>query len=208
MLTNAQMNEGKIPTTPTSSAIIAGVQVQEMLKILHHDRNLPNLSGKCFVFNGVTHDSYIVEYQSKPDCMSHDTYPRVEERPWSVRLMTLQQMVENIKREVGAEAIVDFDREIASVATCMCGHQKDLYTPIHKLNAHAVACPVCGSTMNFATFHTVNGSESFLNKTLADIGIPPLHIVCGRSGSHAQYFEFSADYDEIFAGLGTKGSTR
>lgn len=206
MLTNSQMNEGKIPTTPTSSAIIAGVQVQEMLKILHHDRNLPNLSGKCFVFNGLTHDSYIVEYQSKPDCMSHDTYPSVEERAWSVRSMTLKELIDQIKREVGADAIVDFDRDIASVATCLCGEQKELYTPIHKLNARSVACPSCDNTMNFSTFHSLDGTEDFLHKTLGEIGIPPLHIVCGRIGSQSRYFEFTADYDEIFAGLDMKGN--
>lgn len=45
LLTHEQMNEGEIPTTPTSSAIIAGVQVQEMLKLLHSDRGLPTLAG-------------------------------------------------------------------------------------------------------------------------------------------------------------------
>ena len=61
--------------------------------------------------------------------------------------------------------------------------------------------------MNFSTLHSLNGSETFLDKTVADIGIPPLHIVCGRIGSRARFFEFTADYDEIFAGLGMKGST-
>ena len=81
LLTHEQMNEGKIPTTPTSSAVIAGVQVQELLKLLHADRGLPTLAGKCYVFNGLTHDSYVVEYQRKPDCMSHDTYEHIEEKP-------------------------------------------------------------------------------------------------------------------------------
>ena len=47
LLTHEEMNEGKIPTTPTSSAIIAGIQVQELLKILHSDRALPTLAGKA-----------------------------------------------------------------------------------------------------------------------------------------------------------------
>lgn len=207
MLTQAQMNEGKIPTTPTSSAIIAGVQVQEMLKILHHDRNLPNLAGKCFVFNGLTHDSYVVEYQSKPDCMSHDTYELIEERAWSVNSMTLKDLVAHIKKEVGDSATVDFDRDIASVATCVCGERKNLYTPIHKLSARSVACPVCSKTMNFTTFHSLDGTEDFLHMTVGEIGIPPLHIVCGRVGVRSRYFEFTADYDEVFAGLDKKGGS-
>ncbi|MCE2853457.1 MAG: ThiF family adenylyltransferase [Chloroflexaceae bacterium] len=205
MLTQEQMNDGKIPTTPTSSAIIAGVQVQEMLKILHSDRGLPTLSGKCYVFNGMTHDSYVVEYQSKPDCMSHDTYAHIEEQLWSVKTMTLRQLVEQIKLLIGDSAIVDFDRDIASVASCSCGAKKDLFTPIHKLNAKAINCPMCGSTMKFDSFHSLNGTEDFLHKTVGEIGIPPLHIVCGRVGVRLRYFEFSADYDEVFSGLDKRG---
>jgi adenylyltransferase/sulfurtransferase len=88
----------------------------------------------------------------------------------------------------------------------LCGEQKELYTPIHKLNARSVACPSCDNTMNFSTFHSLDGTEDFLHKTLGEIGIPPLHIVCGRIGSQSRYFEFTADYDEIFAGLDMKGN--
>ena len=82
LLTHEQMEQGKIPTTPTSSSVIAGIQVQEMLKLLHSDRGLPTLTGKGYVFNGLTHDSYVVEYQEKPDCMSHETYEPIIEKPW------------------------------------------------------------------------------------------------------------------------------
>jgi hypothetical protein len=51
-----------------------------MLKLLHADRNLPALVGKGYVFNGLTHDSYVVEYQEKADCMSHDTYEKIIEK--------------------------------------------------------------------------------------------------------------------------------
>jgi adenylyltransferase/sulfurtransferase len=198
LLTQEQMREGKIPTTPTSSAIIAGIQIQEMLKILHSDRGLPTLAGKCYVFNGVTHDSYVAEYQRKPDCMSHDTYARVEERPWSVKAMRLRELVEGVKSEVGADALVEFDRDIASTAACVCGEQKALFTPLHKLNAQALTCPRCGGAMRFDSFHALNGSETFLHKTVGEIGIPPLHIVSGRIGTQTRHFEFTADADAIF----------
>ena len=85
LLTHKQMAEGKIPTTPTSSSVVAGIQVQEMLKLLHSDRDLPTLAGKGYVFNGLTHDSYVVEYQRKEDCMSHETYEPIIEKPWSAK---------------------------------------------------------------------------------------------------------------------------
>ncbi len=201
LLTHEQMAEGKIPTTPTSSAIIAGVQVQEMLKILHADRGLPTLAGKGYVFNGLTHDSFIVEYQKKPDCMSHDAYGPAEKMPWRAEETTLEQVLAQARADLGEGAVVDFDRDIASVASCACGHQKPLFAPVHKLRGADLACPECGKTMQFETFHTLTGEEDFLNKTLGETGIPPLHIFCGRRGMEERYYECTGDEAAVFAGL-------
>ncbi len=201
LLTHEQMAEGKIPTTPTSSAIIAGIQVQELLKLLHSDRGLPTLAGKGYVFNGLTHDSYVVQYQEKPDCMSHDTYETVKQMPWSVRSLTLGQLLDAVRADLGPQAVVDFDRDIATRAQCTCGARQDLFTPVHKLRGHMLTCPECGRQMQFESLHTLRGEEDFLDRTLAQIGIPPLHIVGGRVGMHSTYYEFTADTDEIFGGM-------
>lgn len=201
LLTHQQMSEGKIPTTPTSSSVIAGIQVQEMLKLLHSDRGLPTLAGKGFVFNGLTHDSFVVEYQQKDDCMSHDIYDAIVEKPWSVRTMTLRELLGNIQADLGEKAVIDFDRDIATRAHCSCGNIKDLYSPVHKLRGESLVCPECGATMQFDTIHTIHGDEDFLEKTLFDIGIPLLHIICGRVGMNALYYEFTADKAEVFNDL-------
>jgi adenylyltransferase/sulfurtransferase len=205
LLTHEQMAEGKIPTTPTSSSIIAGVQVQEMLKLLHRDRNLPTLAGRGFVFCGMTHDSYVVEYQRKPDCMSHETYERIAERPWSAGSMTLGELIEKVKGELGGKAVVDLDRDIATTAACACGEQIELLTPVHKLTGAHITCPACGSVMAYEAVHTVTGSERFLDRTLAALDIPLLHIVGGREGMSTTYYEFSSDEDEVFRNLGRRG---
>lgn len=201
LLTHEQMAEGKIPTTPTSSSIIAGVQVQEMLKLLHADRNLPTLAGRGYVFNGLTHDSYVVEYQMKDDCMSHDTYETILEKPWSVRTITLKELLTQVRAELGENAVVDFDRDIATTAKCSCGAHKELFTPVHKLKGHMLTCPECGMQMTFESLHSIRGQEDFLDKTPYEIGIPLLHIVGGRVGMNTTYFEFTADEAEVFEGL-------
>lgn len=201
LLTHQQMAEGKIPTTPTSSSVIAGIQVQELLKLLHADRDLPTLAGKGYVFNGLTHDSYVVEYQRKEDCMSHDIYDSIIEKPWSVRTLTLRELINYVKSELGEKAVVDFDRDIATVAHCGCGHIKELYSPVHKLKGENLMCPDCGATMQFNTIHSINGNEDFLDKTVYEIGIPLLHIICGRVGMNTVYYEFTADEKEVFDNL-------
>ncbi len=199
LLTHEQMSQGKIPTTPTSSSIIAGVQVQELLKLLHKDRNLPTLTSKGYVFNGLTHDSYVVEYQIKPNCMSHETYDTIVEKAWSAKTKTLKAALEEIKQELGEKAVIDFDREIATEAKCSCGAHKDLYMPVHKLKGYMLTCEKCGNQMNFESIHSIKGTEDFLHKTFMEIGIPLLHIICARVGVHMQYYEFSADEKELFA---------
>lgn len=199
LLTHEQMNEGKIPTTPTSSSIIAGIQVQEMLKLLHSDRNMPTLSGKGYVFNGLTHDSYVVDYQMKPDCTSHDIYEDIQEKPWSVKSNTLFELLDEIRNELDNKAVIDFDRDIATYAHCICGKSKELFKPVHKLRGTMLLCPECGKTMEFDSIHSICGKEDFLSKTPYQIGIPPLHIIGGRVGLDTRYYEFSADYENIFA---------
>ncbi|MEQ1473739.1 MAG: ThiF family adenylyltransferase, partial [Candidatus Acidiferrum sp.] len=70
--------EGKVPTTPTISSIIAAIQVQEAVKLLHA---MPTLSGQGFVFEGLNHTSYRVNYTANEECMSHHTVERVVSLP-------------------------------------------------------------------------------------------------------------------------------
>lgn len=201
LLTHDEMSAGKIPTTPTSSSVIAGIQVQEMLKLLHADRQLPTLAGKGFVFNGLTHDSYVVEYQRKHDCMSHDTYETIVEKPWSVKTISLRAVLRELREELGEKAVLDFDRDIATTAKCACGERKALFTPVHKLKGSMLTCPVCGAQMSFESIHSLRGDEDFLDKTPFELGLPPLHIIGGRVGMNTTYYVFTADEKDIFEGL-------
>lgn len=198
LLTHSQVAEGKIPTTPTSASVIAGIQVQEMLKLLHNDRNLPVLVGEGFVFNGLTHDSYVVQYQEKEDCLSHDIYEDIVNMPWSVDTTTIEEALGVVKEELGHNAVIDFDREIATYGSCLCGCKKDLFKQVAKLKAEDVTCEQCNKQMQFDTMHSVNGTEDFLGKTFKEIDIPRLHIIGGRVGVKMRYYEFSNDENSVF----------
>src|SRR5580692_16654 len=70
LLSREQMETGHTPTTPTISSIIAGVQCQEAVKLLH---GLPTIQGRGWVFDAHSTEAYTVEYQRKADCYSHET---------------------------------------------------------------------------------------------------------------------------------------
>lgn len=201
LLTHDEMLEGKTPTTPTSSSIIAGVQVQEMLKLLHNDRNLPTLAGKGYVFNGLTHDSYVVEYQRKEECMSHDLYENVVEMSWSARSTTVREVLEKATQDLGEGALVEFDRELAISATCTCGHVKEIFNTMGRLRGRDVVCEKCGKQMQPQTVHTATAQSTFLDKTLYELGLPLYHILSVRKGMQYMYYELSNDKEEVLGGL-------
>ena len=71
---------GKVPTAPTVSSMIAGLQVQEALKLIH---DMPVESGTACIFNGVTNQFYKTRFQRRDDCLSHETYGEIWELPLS-----------------------------------------------------------------------------------------------------------------------------
>ena len=81
LLTRDQMEEGKVPTVSTTGSVIAGIQCQEAVKLLH---GLDVIDGRGFVFEGMQHTSYVVAYTRKDDCPAHDADEPVQCLDWSV----------------------------------------------------------------------------------------------------------------------------
>src|SRR5215831_18056164 len=94
--------EGKVATTPTIASIVAGVQVQEAVKLLH---GLPVLAGQGFIFEGLNHTSYKVAYTENAACMSHHTLEQVVCVPETSGQITLAQLLSRARKELGAEEV-------------------------------------------------------------------------------------------------------
>src|SRR4051812_5987541 len=90
LLTREEMERGKTPTTPTISSIIAGVQCQEAVKLIH---GMDTIGGRGWVFQGLSTDSYQTEYQRKATCYSHDTLDEIVSLDTSVETMTARDLL-------------------------------------------------------------------------------------------------------------------
>src|SRR3954466_8011519 len=99
LLTREEMERGKTPTTPTISSIIAGVQCQEAVKIIH---GLETIGGRGWVFQGLSTDAYLTEYQRKPDCYSHDTLDEIIPLDLGYDQLTVGDLLEKAAAAVGA----------------------------------------------------------------------------------------------------------
>jgi molybdopterin/thiamine biosynthesis adenylyltransferase len=199
LLTRGEMEQGKVPTTPTTASIIAGIQCQEAVKLLH---GLDILSGRGFVFEGTSHQSYVVSYSRKEDCLSHDPYEPIETLPLSVSETTLRDFLQRVRSDLGAGAVVEFNNDLLSGLSCpRCGKDEPLFKSLGKVTERDGKCPDCGSDRVPHTFHTISGEEPFLDKALAQIGVPPWDILCGRAGMQQRYYEFAGDAPAVLGNL-------
>lgn len=202
LLSRSEMESGKVPTTPTSASIIAGVQVQEAVKLLHNRSDLPTLAGKGWFYNGITHDSYVTEYTRKDQCLSHETYEEIKQISNSVYDTRLDEILTIIRSEIGTEAIMELERELVIGLECrQCQSYQPLFRVLGTVTEEAARCPVCGSTRTPVLTHRISGGESFLDKTLDQIGIPPFDIITGKGNGRVCHFELIGDADKVLRNL-------
>ncbi len=194
LLSRDEMISGKVPTTPTVSSVIAGIEVSEAMKLLHARRDLPVLAGAGFFFNGLTHDSYVVRYDRKEDCISHDTYADIQRIDKSIGLTTLGEMLALGRDELHPEAVLDLEKEIVVRLTCdPCGHEVQIRRVLGHVKPDEAKCPKCGKVMRPELTHTIDADCGFLECTFGDLGLPPYDVVTARYGLDRRHYLFAAD---------------
>lgn len=192
LLTRSEMQLGKTPTTPTISAIIAGIQTQEALKLLH---GMESMAGRGLVFAGESADCYGVEYQQKPDCMSHDPLEEVVALEFGADGISLADLLQRARQLAGKDAQLELAREVLWKFHCpKCQQEDKVFCSLGKVSADQARCPHCdGVTRDVRTFHKITGDEDFLDRTPTQIGLPPFDILTARSATRAIGLELSGD---------------
>src|SRR5262249_13679690 len=148
--------EGKVATTPTISSVIAGIEVQEAVKLLH---GLPTLAGSGFVFEGLNHTSYKVEYTANPDCMSHFTFSEVVKLSEKSSELKLEDLRRRGARDLNAsDAVVEFSRDIVHELECpQCRTREERFAPVGSIRYEEGRCPKDGQMRVVKTIHSYSG---------------------------------------------------
>jgi molybdopterin/thiamine biosynthesis adenylyltransferase len=173
--------EGKVPTTPTISSIIAGVQVQEAVKLIH---GLPTLASKGYIFEGMNHSSYVVEYTANADCMSHYTLPRIVHLDESSADLTLEDLRRRAQSDLGsADVTIEFSRDLVQKLVCpSCREEEEIYRPLGSLRFEEAKCRNDGHLRTVMTLHSYLGETGLANRKLNQLGLPALDVFTARAG--------------------------
>lgn len=202
LLTREQMEEGKVPTTPTTASVIAGIQCQEVVKYLH---GLETMMGQGFVFDGLTHQSYLVAYSRDPDCTAHDPLPTIVELDRSAANTTPAELLELARHDLGGQAALYLGRDMISALDCpACAKSEPLFASLGRVTEAEGRCPSCSAMRTPRFYSTIRGDETFAANTLSSLGVPAFDVIVAQAGQKLIAYELSADRQTVLGPLATE----
>lgn len=190
LLSPRELAEGKVPTTPTTASVVAGLQTQEALKILH---GLPAAAGAALVFNGEANAFYVTRLPRREDCLSHETYGEAVDVSLGVA-----DPAEALLEATGGERIL-LDRDlVVSVGCPSCGLRRDVGRPRFGVSEREVgACPRCGGPARAEVVHEIARGDARAARPLREWGVAPFDIVrVATRGGGGVWARLAADREE------------
>lgn len=193
-----------MPTAPTISSMMAGWQTQIAIKHLHGGR-IP--AGQRIAVFGTT-DEY-ERYRIKPDpkCPDHTQgdiifEDNIIELPYRAVDMTLGRLVSLARNDLGMgpEAMIEFDFDVLLTGTCRtCGIRKEFYRRVTSVDLKEIVCPGCNNVLTLETEYQFDGNEPYAKRTLAQLGVPPLHILLAKNWPRRlyRYVELTSDLNNF-----------
>ncbi|MBF0543104.1 MAG: ThiF family adenylyltransferase [Candidatus Riflebacteria bacterium] len=199
LLNRDEMLSGKTPTTPTISSVIAGIQCQEALKILH---GIESIGGKGYIFNGRNFDNYIVEFKRKTECYSHETFSPLKILDCNSNELKLSEMLKIAKSDLGEDAALEIKEDVLLGFNCTeCGEKEQFFSSLAGVTEKNAICKKCGKIRIPEISHAFYGNENFVELPLRKLGIPPFDVISGRNGEKIQYYLLDGDRLEILESL-------
>jgi adenylyltransferase/sulfurtransferase len=204
-LTREDVLKGHVPTAPTIAAIAGGLQTQIGIRAIH-GRPVPG--GRRIGLYGLSDVTFDVKLDVAEECATHGWIEclagrEVVETPLRAKTATLSDALALVRELIGKDAYVtlDDDREIiVGVACGTCSVERKVVALAGTLAEKDALCEKCGEPMRPDVRTRLDGSEGLLEKTLLEIGIPPLHVLRGRDDESGRevLFELTGDLPDYF----------
>ena len=183
---------GKVPTAPTISSVIAGLQTQEALKLIH---NMDVESGTAMVFNGIANQFYKTAYQRNNDCLSHETYPDPVELPLSAKTTTAQELFEVVRKQTGTEGklSLELDRDLVVSLESETGENRRVLKALQEVGMKDAVDEKTGEQLRPNIEHRIEEDSELANELLTDLAIPPYDIVRVASAKGEEVYLLAGD---------------
>ena len=194
LLRRDQILEGKVPTAPTIASMMAALEVQEALKLIH---GLPVAAGSAMVFNGVTNQFYTTKLPHRDDCLSHETYPEPTVLPIG-HDAAASVLFEHAEKSLTGPFTLTLDRDLVVAIDCpRCGWRAEVFRPRTKVGMSDAICPNCKEAGRPEIVSTIESESPLAAQTLARLGIPRFDVVRVDGAEQSGFFLLGADASVI-----------
>lgn len=181
---------GRVPTAPTIASMMAALEVQEALKLIH---GLPVAAGSAMVFNGVGNQFYTTRLPFRDDCLSHEHYPE----PTALEIghrASASALFAAAGAAIAGPLTLALDRDLVAAIVCSrCGWQREVYRPRSRVTMAEAICPTCREPAAPEILSAVEDASPLADRPLADLGIPPYDIVRIDGGDQSGFFLLAGD---------------
>jgi molybdopterin-synthase adenylyltransferase len=190
LLRREDILEGKVPTAPTIASMMAALEVQEALKIIH---GLPVAAGSAMVFNGVANQFYTTKLPFRDDCLSHETYPEPTPLPLG-NASTVADLFDAARPGMEGPLTLALDRDLVTTIHCpRCGWTSEAFRPRTRVRQAEAVCPECREAGRPEMVSAIEEGSPLAGRTLAAVGVPPYDIVRIDGAEGSGFFLLAAD---------------
>ena len=183
--------EGTLPTLPTNASIIAAMQVQEAIKLLHKQ---PVQSGQAVYYIGETLNTFHMRYSSREDCPAHGAYEPIIALSNATNLMTVAECMALVRQHLPSAEALYLPSSIVKAFYCShCKKEAAIYSPYNQETLKRVPCPECGGARQPIVVGAVTDRADVDDITLRQFGVPALDILPVHTPDGWSYVEFSGD---------------
>lgn len=189
LLDEEEIELGKVPTTATSSSIVAGIQTQEAIRLLHRGSAGAGIEpGTGWMFVGETVESYPVTYSEDEYCPGHDRYGPLEPLTYNSDT-TLANLAERARERLGHVDAIDLEGDLVLSGRCAsCDFSREIRTFAVTAPRELGRCPGCEQMLAFDLRVSITPEEPVTARPLADLGLPPRDVVTVRgNGARIHY---------------------
>lgn len=196
---------GRVPTAPTIASIAGGLQVQIAIRAMH-GRPVP--AGRRIGLYGLSDVTFDVKLEKNDECPCHGWVEplagrEVVETELAASTATLGDLLGAARARLGPSAYLslDDDREVIVGLRCApCGTERRVLALAGALREDDARCERCREPMAPDVRARLDGGEGLNERTLAEVGFPPLHVVraCEDEGGREALLELTGDARALF----------
>lgn len=184
LLSRSDLYEGKVPTTATTSSVVAGVQVQEVVKLLHQGRPSVRPLRDAIVFDGANNDAYTLRYPWRDECLAHDRF--VDPVILDTDLTTTARSV--LEAAGFTEGLVEFgDDQLVAWRCTGCDRTTPAAGVLALLGFAEAECPSCGEGRQPVTATAIEVPGNLADRTLEALGLRTDEVFAVRHGSEYRH---------------------